>query len=234
MTDLVVIVPSRGRPQAALELAESFRDTCALRASHPVIVVDSDDPAAHEYDTIARLGLGSIIRDEHASMVDALNQRAVGKASLEEDLRPFAIGFMGDDHRPRTHGWDKAYLDALREMGTGIVYGNDLFQGARIPTQVAMTSDIIRTLGYMAPPTLTHLYVDDAWLQLGRAIGAIRYLPDVIVEHLHPVANKAEWDEGYARVNSPEMYARDRAAYGRWLAESLPAEAARLRQLTLR
>jgi hypothetical protein len=74
------------------------------------------------------------------------------------------------------------------------------------------------------------MYVDNAWLALGRAIGRIRYLPDVVVEHVHPVAGKAQWDEGYARVNAREMYARDKQVYDRWLAESLPAEAARLRR----
>jgi hypothetical protein len=35
------------------------------------------------------------------------------------------------------------------------------------------------------------------------------YLPDVIIEHLHPAAGKAEMDEGYARVNQPKWYEED-------------------------
>jgi hypothetical protein len=222
----VVIVPSRGRPRVAAELARTFEATRSTDAEL-VFAVDRDDPALPEYQ-----GLLGMVGDSH-SMVEALNRTALDVATRSLN-KPFAIGFMGDDHRPRSKGWDRAYLDALREMGTGIVYGNDLYQGERIPTQVAMTADIVRTLGYMAPPGLTHLYVDDCWLQLGRAIGKIRYLPDVVVEHLHPVAGKADWDEGYGRVNSRSMYARDQAAYHRWLTESLPAEAERLRQMMLR
>lgn len=210
MTDLVVVVPSRGRPAAARELAAAFTETCTADTKL-VFSLDADDPTVSDYPkprTVAH----------NRSMVEALNKAA--EFQVGGDLpggRPFAIGFMGDDHRPRTHGWDTAYLEALRELGTGIVYGNDLLQGERIPTQCAMTADIVRALGYMAPPALTHMYVDNAWLALGRTAQCIRYLPDVVVEHLHPVAGKAEWDEGYRRVNDPGMYAKDEAAFRGYL-----------------
>lgn len=222
MTDLVVIVPSRGRPTSAIELAEAFEATCTAD-TELVFALDKDDPTLPDYK-----GLLALIR-ENSSMVQALNVTALEVTNGPRAAS--AVGFMGDDHRPRTAGWDQAYLDALRELGTGIVYGNDLLQGENIPTQVAMTSDIIRTLGYMAPPDLIHLYVDNAWLALGRELGRIRYLPDVVVEHLHPVVGKADWDEGYARVNHPGMYDKDRATFERWLRESLPAETARLRRI---
>lgn len=145
------------------------------------------------------------------SMVEALNRVA------NAGFKAFAHAFMGDDHLPRTVGWDEAYLDALHELGTGIVYGDDLLQGRALPTQCAMTSDIIRALGYMAPPTLTHLFVDNFWLSLGNEAGCLRYLPEVIVEHRHPAAGKAALDEGYERVNSVAMQTRDEAAWNAYV-----------------
>jgi hypothetical protein len=139
---------------------------------------------------------------------------------------------MGDDHRPRTKGWDTAYLETLRELGTGIVYGNDLLQCGRIPTQCAMTTDIVRALGFMAPHVFTHLYVDNYWLELGQRAECIRYLPDVVVEHCHPVAGKAEWDEGYARVNNADMYARDEKAFSDYFMGPLLGDVLKVRQLT--
>jgi len=230
MSGLKVIVPSRGRPHAALELADAFALTCTADTSL-IFAVDTDDPAKAGYTEVAKAGLASVITGDHTSMVDALNQRATGYAGLEDDLTPFAIAFMGDDHRPRTVGWDAAYLKALADLGTGIVYGDDLLQGERLPTQCAMTADIVRALGYMAPPTLTHLAVDDAWLALGHAADCIRYLPDVVVEHLHPVAGKAGWDAGYRRVNSQAMYRRDLLEFERWKTEELPAAAVAVRAL---
>lgn len=220
MADLVVIVPSRGRPEALEELRRAFEETCTAD-TQLLVVVDEDDPAASAYT-------GYVLTTPSHSMVEALNSAAAYLADPLLVSSPFAIAFMGDDHRPRTVGWDQAYLDALRELGTGIVYGDDGFQGENLPTQVAMTSDIVRALGYMAPPKLTHLFVDDYWKALGQGIGCLRYLPDVIVEHMHPFAGKAEWDEGHRRVNDQAMYKRDRFAYQAYAAVHLVGDVAKI------
>lgn len=76
--------------------------------------------------------------------------------------------------------------------------------------------------GHMVPPGAVHLFLDDAWLALGRALGAITYLPDVVVEHVHPIAGKAQWDAGYAECNTDALMDADRAVFERWQAETLP------------
>jgi hypothetical protein len=80
-------------------------------------------------------------------------------------------------------------------------------------TAVAMTSDIVSTLGYMAPPAMVHLCVDLVWLDWGRGMGRITYLDDMVIEHLHPAAGKAELDAGYEEVNSEQQVSSDSAAY---------------------
>lgn len=208
MNALVTIVPSRGRPQAARELVTTFRDTCQADTLL-VFAVDRDDPDLEGYIDLMQPGQVDVyIAPAPSTMVKTLNL-----AALQYAPKAYAVAFMGDDHRPRTIGWDLAYLDALRGMETGLVYGNDLLQGENIPTQVAMTANIVQALGHMAPPPLTHLFVDNYWLVLGKAAGRIRYLADVIVEHMHPFAQKAAMDDGYARVNASTMYAADGAAY---------------------
>ena len=226
MADLTVVIPSRGRPQAVNDLAETFQATCT---TDPMLVfsLDEDDPDLGRY-------LGAI-RDlpswvdvcvaPNANMAEALNHAAGGA------LDGFAVGFMGDDHRPRTHGWDAEYLKVLRELGTGIVYGDDLFQRQNLPTQVAMTTDIVRALGWMTPPGPRHMYLDNFWRDLGNAADCLRFLPDVVVEHVHPVAGKAVVDEGYARVNAPEMFEHDRLAYNAYLASQFRSDVAKVRAL---
>lgn len=210
MTDLVVIVPSRGRPEAVGQMALAFEETCRAD-TRLMFAVDDDDPAATDY-LAGAVGAGVGIRSDSAgTMVEALNKAALAVVSGERPL--YAIAFMGDDHRPRTAGWDARYLDALARLGTGMVYGDDLIQGENLPTQIAMTSDIVRALGWMAPPVLRHMYVDNFWRDLGVHAGCLRYLPDVVVEHLHPVAGTAATDPGYERVNAPEVYSADQAAY---------------------
>lgn len=217
---LAVVVPSRGRPGNVAQLVQAWSATSTGDAVL-VVAVDDDDPELPGY---LDLGLAArepditlLVQPAPGSMVAALNLAARDLAR-----RHFAVGFCGDDHRFRTAGFDAEIVDALRDLGTGIVYGDDLFQRERLPTAVFMTADIIRCLGYMAPPELIHLAVDNFWLDLGRDAGCIRYLPDVVVEHMHPVAGKAPLDAGYERVNSPGMYARDLAYYARIQRDDLP------------
>lgn len=229
MADLVVIVPSRGRPHTVAEMAEAFERTCTEITTDLVIAVDADDPRRSEYEavTLAQRGYGVLlVVNSPSSMVRALNYTA---SMLIEDRNPSTIAFMGDDHRPRTKGWDRAYLDALA-VRPGIVYGNDLIQGPNLPTQCAMSTEVVRALGHMAPPVLTHLYVDNYWRDLGRAADCLTYLPDVVIEHVHPIAGKAAVDDGYRRVNAPEMYHRDSAAYEAYMTEYGGRDVAAVRQ----
>lgn len=207
---MTIIVPSYGRPDAAHELQDTVLAKRALNTTSVLFVVDETDPLRDEYPS------GSLVSPTRG-MIPALNFGA-----LEAAKTSTILAFMGDDHRPRTFGWDANYTAAISDMGgTGMVYGNDLIQGVRIPTQVAMSADIVRTLGWMAPPSFRHLYVDDAWLAIGKGMNRVQYLPETIVEHLHPMAGKAEFDENYARVNAPEVAAADQLEFERWKSRDL-------------
>jgi 2-polyprenyl-3-methyl-5-hydroxy-6-metoxy-1,4-benzoquinol methylase len=225
-----------------MELTQSFQKTC-LGNTELLFVVDNDDPTADAYGEVLAFAGVRILRTDSHNMVEALNQAAIAEVAPEtwtlhpENFPPpFAVGFMGDDHRPRTVGWDVWYVETLRKMGMGIVYGNDLLQGESLPTQCAMTSDIVETIGYMAPPNLRHMYVDNAWLTIGQALRCIKYLPDVVVEHMHPMAGKAEWTEGHERVNAPERLSADKERFAEWLRGSFRPDVNRLarRQTELR
>lgn len=221
---MLVIVPTRGRPQAVGELATTFYDTVSYRGAHLVFGVDSDDPelAAYEDAMYEHLELADWVEvNPRMGMVGTLNHLAMQQAPQHD-----VIGFLGDDHRFRTMDWDLRVKEALANQ-PGVVYGNDLLQGLNLPTAVFISSDIILKLGYMAPPSLSHLYVDNAWLEIGKATN-LTYLPDVVIEHMHPTAGKAEWDEGYKRVNDGGLYERDRVAFERFMADQWPTDVQRV------
>lgn len=209
---LTVIVPSRGRPEAALRLVNAVADTRQIHNTRLVFAVDHSDDMAPMYKEVAatRPDVAHVEMVQGGWMVAALNEAALRIVSsrLVE-----AVGFFGDDHLPRTHGWDAAYLTALRKMGAGIVYGDDLLQHEFVPTQCAMSADIIRRLGWMAHPSLRHMYVDTLWRDMARPVGKLQYLPDVVIEHLHYLNNKAAMDPGYERVNAPEIFKIDEEAF---------------------
>jgi hypothetical protein len=217
---LVVIVPSRGRPNSITRLAQTFANTTQDPNTKLWVAVDFDDPDISKYqDTATTFDTQvTVVEVIGGCMSAALNEAAEAAVG---DLTVEAIGFMGDDHLPRTPGWDTTYLATLREMGIGIVYGDDKLQSEALPTQCAMSASIVRTLGWMCPPVLRHLWIDNFWLDLGKAAGCLRYLPDVTIEHMHPYNDKAEMDAGYERVNSLEMIDSDRAAYERYATECL-------------
>jgi hypothetical protein len=82
---------------------------------------------------------------------------------------------------------------------------------------IAMTSDIVKALGGMVPPRMKHLYLDNFWKKLGEDLKIITYLDGVIIEHMHPIAGKAEWDEGYKEVNAQEVYSFDALMYKNYI-----------------
>jgi hypothetical protein len=111
-------------------------------------------------------------------------------------------------------------------QGGGLAYGNDLLQGANLATAVIQSADIVRTLNQFCPPGQTHLYLDNYWMDLGRGLGRLTYLPDVILEHAHYIVGKAEQDALYQEVNAPGMYTRDGEAYARYRENQLPDDIA--------
>jgi len=223
--DLLMIVPSRGRPQNIAALWEAWEATSG-GVAELLVAVDDDDPALTEYEQVCRERHIDLTVGPRLRMVPTLNQVAARWAP-----HFFALGFLGDDHRPRSTGFDQRYLETLIELRTGFVYGNDLLAGERLPTQFALTSDIVQALGAMIAAPVRHMFADNTIWDLGHAIDRIRYLPDVIVEHLHPIAQKADMDAGYEEVNDPDAFEADRLIYADWYANQMPADVAKLKTL---
>ena len=209
MRNLVVLVPSRNRPQNIEDLIKSFDET--ETESDLIVIVDDDEP---QMDAYLQLGCDVLMVEKQGKgMAKPLNFAARHYA---HKYRHFA--FLGDDHRPRTKNWDLHFINTLDELGTGLVYGNDLLQGENLATAVGMTGNIVNALGGMVPPDMIHLYLDNFWMTLGKDLNALRYIPEVVLEHLHPIAGKAKWDEGYMAVNAEEVYSADKKALDDYLA----------------
>lgn len=228
---LIVVVPTRGRPDNLRRVVAAWDETQAWDVAELLVARDADDPQAEGYAAVVReRRLMELVLPVWLPMVHKLDQVAVAAAN-DVDHAPFALGFAGDDHLPRTVGWAKTYVDTLRELGTGIVFGDDGYQRQKCPTQWAMTADIVTALGRMVPAPVEHMYSDVSILDVGKAAGCIRYLPDVFIEHMHPIVKKAASDEQYQRVNSREQFRRDFDLYKRWKRTELHEQVAKVRAL---
>lgn len=232
MHSLMVIVPTRGRPENVARLERARYETQAMDPSVVsfVYVVDDDDPKVMDYAKLAK-------SFEAGSRLDVIHRRRLGPTLNETAARYCgdwdAIGFMGDDHLPTTRDWDAAILRALGDGDSpNIVYGNDLLQGPNLPTAVFMPSRVIKAAGWMCPPSQVHLYLDNYWRALGEALGTLTYLPNVVIEHVHPAAGKTPMDDGYREANAAERDQADKDAWHQFLGDfgGFGSAVARIRQ----
>jgi hypothetical protein len=218
---LLVICPSRGRPDKALEAYQAFVHHKCNSDTEMVFVLDDDDPTVSEYSVpnivipAGSNGMGAALNLGAAQFVDSYD----------------TLGFIGDDHRFRTACWDTHIAATLEREGGGIAYGNDLLQGINLPTQVFISSSIVKTLGWMCLPGAKHLYLDNTWKVLGESLDRLYYLPEIIIEHLHPTGGKATWDENYQRVNAPEVYEHDSKVFAAWTNGSAVDDIERVRRV---
>lgn len=225
MADLAVLTPTRGRPAQFAELAQAIHATAALDV---VLIgyVDDDDPDLEAYLELA---------GGHVFIADGPRQSLSGWTNAAARAAVHAAPYLaslGDDHLPRTAGWDQRLIAAIEAFaGPGMAYGNDLYQGRNLPTAWVVSAEVVRELGWMMLPTCEHMYVDTAVLALGEAAGRIAYVPDVVIEHRHPLAGKAPWDDSYRETNTAVRYAADKAAYDAWLAGGLATDAAAVKAL---
>lgn len=221
---MLLIVPSRGRPENILRLYHGLKDTNSQLDF--VVGLDNDDPKLEEYLALAE---GRKIKFKVGPRVKfAGTVNAIVMENLD-NYKYFA--WCGDDHLPITVGWDQAYRDELDRLGTGVVYGDDLVMGKEIATELAFTSDIPKALGYAIPSGFVHLFVDNYFMELGESIGRLSYLPHIVVQHLHYSAGKSEEDQTYKEANSPENWSNDKIRFERYLNNELASDAEKLRKL---
>jgi hypothetical protein len=225
VASVVVVIPSRGRPAAARQAIESVRRTAVFVSTSVVLAVDADDPCYEDYLSLRQfftvsspyrpeVEIVTLRGDETGSLVRATNTVSRRIASAEPDS---IIGNIGDDHRVRTTGFDRLVTDALAEPG--IAYGDDLIHGERLPSAPFVSAALVDALGWYFIPTVEHMYGDDALRVIGLALRRIHYLPEMIVEHMHPAVNKGPWDDGYTRAYA--SVDADREAYNEWHARYL-------------
>lgn len=227
--DLLVITPSRGRPERLAEMAAAVRATSYLDTD-VVAAVDTDDPRYRDYALLANSGV-PVVAGPRGSLAAWTNTLAYRYA--HSDSPPRYLASLGDDHIPRTPGWDEQLIKVIEAMdGPGWAYGNDLLQGENLPTAWVQSTELVRALGWMALPGCEHLFIDDAVRDLGRAAGRITYHSGVVIEHMHPAAGKAAEDDTYRAGNSQQRVNEDGAAYRKWVAEGLERDAATVRALT--
>lgn len=213
---MLTIVPTRGRNDNAKEFARLFFENSKI--SELVFGLDEDDHQQYE-----RLSNVKYEVNPRLKVNGTLNLLANKYCHKYEYL-----AFMGDDQRIRTPDWDETFYQELKKIPFGLAYGDDLNQSERLPTSVVMDSRIVRILGYMSPPALVHLYIDNFWLDLGRRLKTLYYFPNIIIEHAHFSVGKAKMDQTYLESNNSDRYTKDCEHYQKYLSENFEKDVEKL------
>ena len=200
----LIIHPSRGRPEMAMEAARNI--TASMRSGLPAtycLSIDSDDPARAEY---CRLFPGEpvtalVVADNPHEAVQATN-RAAALVS-DEDL----IVAHADDYR-FTPGWDQKFIDCLatRPGHQALLYCPDYpVPGLAVPQ--VLTRALYRRLGYVFWPEYVSMYADNDLFEAASRLGLAVPCRPMPFAHLHPTFDNARpMDETTARTNAGWKY----------------------------
>lgn len=221
---LSLFCPSRGRPDEARALKHSFDQTMTLPHVELVFLVDEDDPTRFAYPKYGYGGYnnGIIIGPGTGDPTGPLN-RAVAKS--ESDI----VGFIGDDSRFESVGWDAKVLDALREPG--FCWTADGTNPNPWPSTCFVNRTIPEALGWFVLPGLRRGYFDVVWITLAQLTQSARLLPDVMIRHDNGAGDPRSPNFLPERRVSPAVIESDRMVFETWNREQAKADAGRLRRV---
>lgn len=213
---LDLFVPTRARPLNVDRLLASIEETAARpERVRCFFRVDSDDTATQE--------ASESLRARHPKVrVQFIVGERVPLAWMYTQMAKMTDGDIlwsgGDDIVFRTPGWDDEIVSEFNQVPDRIllVYGNDCLQEHRLATHPFISRKSFDVLGYFFPNT-GQISVTDLWLhEAYRAIGRLKYRPDIVTEHMHWLRRDkegnhlAEYDLTYAgqyEKNMPEVMA---------------------------
>jgi hypothetical protein len=183
--------------------------------------IDDNDPLGEDYYKERRREAWQVIRGPRRRLSELWNEMAVGEYDI--------FTMCADDVRFRTRGWDDEVRAAFARWPDriGMVYGDDGVHGPRLATLSFVSKQWIDAVGFYLPDTMTGDFVDN-WLHgLAASIDRVTYLPQVYIEHLHPVVGKAQMDDTYAYRLTGEGPRMAQDAWNDVLRSGMPGEAIR-------
>jgi hypothetical protein len=221
MTDLAILVPSRGRPGNVARLIAACERTCeADTVLH--FGFDNDDPELPG-NILAADGQNFTVHDRQG-----LTAWTNELASYYTATIPY-LASLGDDMVPVTPGWDRLLIEAQQKLGGGFTYPDDKRRND-IPEAVVIDTRIVRALGWMCQPALSHWFIDSVWRDLGVQTGRLTYCSHVVVEHRHPNVKGSGTLPDSTYSDAAAGFSVDMAAYQKWRLKGMRADAERVRE----
>jgi hypothetical protein len=193
-----LLLPTRGRPALVERLFRSIVDnTSHLERIEVILYVDDDDIGSHE--------LGSEHLQVHRIIGPPMSMGGYNSTCLVQ-AQGDIIMLANDDMVIGTPGWDDQLMKMDAEFPDKIYlsYGNDLNKGRGLCTFPILSRRTCELLVEPYPEAYGGAFIDvhlfDIFKRLlHEGFDRIRYLDDVIFEHLHFRNGKAKCDDTYAK-----------------------------------
>jgi hypothetical protein len=220
---LLVLCPSRGRPERIMEMLKSYEATVDFDHTRLRILLDKDDKDARKYARNLPSWAEGVTYDrqyDHTHTTEIIN-----RAFMQENDYEF-YSVINDDIEFLTYGWDKSFCNKGK-ISTGIDdtmvrhYGKDFVSQINIegfPILSGIDGDIARAIGYMQYPKFKHSCGDNFWYWIAKRLDCLHIDKDIHWNHKSHYFGEGEADETYKRTYVyGSNTADDYAVYIDWL-----------------
>lgn len=221
----VILLPSYNRAELLKRFLKSYVET---ETTTPLwVLVDKNDPQKAEYTQIDFPKNTVLMLTEARSMGGKVQE--VWDQFVDYD----AVSLLNDDHIIKTPQWDQKCLAQIN--GHNILGTNDNWVAPqRLCGATWWSGKVLRTVGYIFPPGIEHLFVDSVWEWLGAKAQCANILMDVVVEHDHVFKDPTNGkDETHTKVYTEDWNNRDKEGtaawhFSKWLEKDAPKLAQKL------
>ncbi len=212
---LLVRMPTRGRPEQALQVIAAYRQM----ARGPVqieVVIDEDDASMVDTRVLQRLvNLDCVVTvGSHRNKIHAVNSGRVDDWAI--------LALASDDMVPVVDGYDERIIAAMDRhfpLRDGAVYFDDGYNKSHaqpdkpvLCTMPVMGRHLWEDFGYVYHPGYGSLYSDNEQTEILTAMRRIEFVDEHIVEHRHHAAGKTAFDAVY-KHNDDKWGAADKALF---------------------
>lgn len=221
----IILLPSFKRAELLKRFLKSYVET---ETTTPCwVLVDKADPEKDDYLKIEYPENVTLILTEGRSMAAKVNEVWDRIINLDATI------LLNDDHILKTPQWDQKVLSQI--TGANVIGTNDGWVAPqRICGATAWSGKVLRTIGYMFPEGIEHLYVDSVWEYLCGKAQCANILMDVLVEHDHAFKKpEAPKDETHDKIYTQDWNDAGKEGtpawhFKRWLETKAEADAQKL------
>lgn len=204
----VWFLPSRNRAERARACMQACND--AGQTTHGILIEDGCNYTLQ----LPWTGNWSELRTHiHMELAGALTH------GWRENRGKYWYGIISDGIRPITPNWDRLLLAASQGRNMVSCSDNGWRDDKRMAGITLIPGWMVEAAGYLFPPGMNHLYIDDMLEELGGALGNWVYAEDVVVNDHHHSRHGTEF---YVPFDTPRVFkgkdlnVTDKATFEQW------------------